>query len=280
MLCSGELCALTGFYRTTCICAETIELFARSQFPRCISCGEPVAWVYLQPLATSLAPVNRVEAIEVETHVRKLQACIRRESTTDPTLLFALGKALLRLGKIRPALEAIYGVLDHAPNNLSAHLELGRALLAFREPREAEKILGRGRQIARVMGDPEAAEEFTRLIELAQPGIERRIGPAAQRVPLDVMITRSDALDPGPYTAVNISETGLCITSPRQELRGSFVALDFVLGGDEIHAYAKVIWCRDLDRSRERPFSIGLQFLNLSASALERIRTYVRSQLR
>jgi hypothetical protein len=80
---------------------------------------------------------------------------------------------------------------------------------------------------------------------------------------------------------VNISETGICIRSSREELLGGFVALGFLLEGEEAHVYAKVIWCRDdLRGSPGRPFTVGLQFLHPARSVVGRIRAYVREQIR
>jgi len=272
---SGGACTLNGLYRTSCACAETLEFITGSRFPICISCNRSVAWVYLQPLLSG--PVAGPEAVSVEAQVCKLRDFLRRETSSDPTILFALGKSLLRLGRVGPALEAIYGVLDQAPGNLSAHLELGRALLGFRQSPEAIKVLERGAEIARRTDDLEALQEFLALIDQAQPGREPRSGRSAQRAPLDVIVTRSDAIHPGVYAAVNISETGICIRSGRCEAEGGFVALDFRLAGEETRIYAKVIWCRnDLGGPRERPFMVGLQFLSPASSIVERIRAYVR----
>jgi hypothetical protein len=117
------------------------------------------------------------------------------------------------------------------------------------------------------------------MVKLAQPSQDRRRGKAALRVPLDVTITRSDGLHPGIYTAVNISETGLCICSARPEPLGSFVALSFLLEDAEVHVYGKVVWCRDdLGGSPGRPFKVGLEFLAPSRSTVDCIRDYVSEQ--
>jgi tetratricopeptide (TPR) repeat protein len=244
-----------------------------------------VTWVYLQPL-TPYSPLASPEQVgEIETHVRKVQACLQREhSRDDPTLLFALGKSLLHLGRTRSALEALHGALDRAPANTSVHLELGKALLAFRRPEAALAVLERGARIAQDREEEHALDDLLKLIE-AIPGagtawrsaLESR---GARRVPLDVTITRSDGIAPGVYVAVNISESGICVNASRAEPVERFVALDFVLEGQELHVYAKTIWCReDVEAPEGRRYTIGLRFISPARSLVEQIRRYVEQQV-
>ena len=102
------------------------------------------------------------------------------------------------------------------------------------------------------------------------------------RVPLNVEVIRADDVEPGIYTAVNLSAGGICLQSPHKQEVGGFVALDFKLDEQDLNVYAEVVWCRSdqATGSAAGPHTVGLKFMTPGASTLRAIHAYVASHLR
>jgi hypothetical protein len=95
------------------------------------------------------------------------------------------------------------------------------------------------------------------------------------RVPINVVVSRADDVEPGLYLAVNVSVTGICLRSTRKEKVGGFVALSFHLDGNDLHLYAEVIWCRPDAGEPAAPYLVGMKWATPSAAVTRIIRAYV-----
>lgn len=76
---------------------------------------------------------------------------------------------------------------------------------------------------------------------------------------------------------MNISEGGVFVATHRLEPKGASLVVELTLPEDEkpILALAEVRWTRDYTESSDAPPGLGLKFVSIDSSALERIRAFV-----
>jgi tetratricopeptide (TPR) repeat protein len=268
------------------------------QFPHCIFCGEKTSWGQVEVPTPGEQRATPEETAAIRKHVLALLKCLEDQATDENQVwLYALGKSLLRLGRANAAAEALFRLLDLAPHNSAACLELGRALLAGGNSSIAAQILRRGLRLAHDQRDEITLCQIDDLLDradrdsaalaapdrrgVADPNDWLQIGPNApadppKRIALHVAVLRAEDVGEGDYVALNVSEGGICLRSMRQERVGGFVALRFTLVQEELDAYARVVWCRpeaELD-GKAAGYRVGLRWIAPDAKLREDIRRY------
>ncbi|MFK8047498.1 MAG: PilZ domain-containing protein [Halioglobus sp.] len=94
------------------------------------------------------------------------------------------------------------------------------------------------------------------------------------RVPVQASFVSEPA-----YSAVNVSETGMCLSCQDEVVVGRKLPLTISIDGEELKLTGLVKWCRAPSSVFESGYRVGVQFENHSITQQLLVRGFVESQL-